>query len=878
MTDHVNTLPSGKQYYDITKLQQTTNANIDRLPVCLRIVLESLLRHHDGHVVTDEHITALANWQAKGERTQEIPFSVSRVILQDYTGVPLLVDLAAMRDAATAANIDPKKIEPLVPVSLVVDHSVQTNVTGSVDALVKNMELEFRRNKERYQFLKWGMQAFNNFDVIPPGIGIIHQVNLEHLATGIHEKDNIVYPDTMVGTDSHTTMINGIGAVGWGVGGIEAEAAMLGQPIYMLMPDVVGVHLHGKLAEGATATDLVLSITELLRNTNVVGKFVEFYGEGAARLSVPDRATIANMAPDYGATMGFFGIDQATLDYFTATGRDPALIESVKEYYQAQGLFGIPTKDQCDYTQVLALDLSTVDSCVAGPKRPQDRIELKDIKPQFTELLSKPLTESGYAKSKPALDDSFDIKDGDVLIAAITSCTNTSNPMVLLAAGLLAQNAVAKGLSVAKNIKTSLAPGSRVVTDYLRDADLLKHLEQLGFTIAGYGCTTCIGNSGELDPQIEQYINDNDIVAASVLSGNRNFEARVHPNIRANFLMSPPLVVAFAIAGTVCIDLRSEPLGTDQDGNPVFLKDIWPSLPEIKELLHFAMDPAHYKQRYGNVNDDAPMWQGIESVKGDVYQWDDSSTYVANPPFFNDFGAQPKAVSNIKSARALAILSDSVTTDHISPAGSIAADSPAGKYLIDHGVQEGNFNSYGARRGNHEVMMRGTFSNKRIKNAMVPGVEGGVTVHHPSGEQLSIYDAGMRYIEQGTPSIVFAGTEYGTGSSRDWAAKGTRLLGAHAVVAKSFERIHRSNLIGMGVLPCQFQSGTDAESLNLAGNETFDIIGLEQGISPKQALTLVIHYENGETKEVPIIARLDTPIEVSYYQNDGILPFMLRNI
>lgn len=853
----LKSLPSGKKYFDITQIP-----NVSRLPICLRIILESLLRNKDDKVVTQAHIDALANWQANGERTEEVPFYVSRVVLQDYTGVPLLVDLAAMRDAAAKQGHDPKSIEPLVPVSLVIDHSVQTNVTRVPDALTQNMQLEFKRNQERYQFLKWGMGAFDTFDVVPPGIGIVHQVNLEHLAQGISRDADLLYPDTLVGTDSHTTMINAVGVVGWGVGGIEAEAAMLGQPVYILMPDVIGVHLTGELPEGATATDLVLRVTELMRETNVVGKFVEFFGKSARHLSVQDRATIANMAPDYGATMGFFGIDDNTLDYFKATGRSEENIRDTKEYFTAQGMFGIPHSGDCDYTQVLELNLSDIRPCIAGPKRPQDRIDLTDVK------------QSLDYKEQPGRT----VQDGDILIAAITSCTNTSNPMVLLGAGLLAKKAVEKGLSVDARIKSSLAPGSRVVTDYLEQADLQKYLDQLGFNLAGYGCTTCIGNVGNLDAELEKYVLENKITAAAVLSGNRNFEARIHPSIRANFLMSPPLVVAYAIAGNMRVDLSKEPLGNDPEGNPVYLKDIWPSQQEIKEVLHFAMDPANYQKRYGHINADAPMWQEIQGGHEAQYQWVDKSTYIANPPFFNDFTVTPKAKSNIQNARALAILGDTVTTDHISPAGSINLDSPAGRYLRANNIEHKDFNSYGARRGNHEVMMRGTFSNVRIKNKMVPGVEGGFTVYQPSKEQLPIYDAAMRYVQEKTPLIIFAGTEYGTGSSRDWAAKGTQLLGVDVVVAKSYERIHRSNLIGMGVLPCQFTNDNDCESLKLIGDETFNVIGLEQEITPGMELKLEINRADGSSEVVPILARLDTPVEVEYYAHDGILPFMLRKI
>ncbi|OGI67584.1 MAG: aconitate hydratase 1 [Candidatus Muproteobacteria bacterium RBG_16_60_9] len=887
------TTAAGKsgQLYSLPALEAAGIGKISRLPVSIRIVLESVLRNCDGKKVTEEHVRQLAAWQPQGQRVNEIPFVVARIVLQDFTGVPLLCDLAAMRTVAANLGKNPKIIEPLVPVDLVVDHSVQVDHYNSADALQKNMELEFHRNGERYRFMKWGMQAFDTFKVVPPGIGIVHQVNLEYLARGVLQKDGLYYPDTLVGTDSHTTMINGIGVVGWGVGGIEAEAGMLGQPVYFLTPDVVGVNLRGKLREGVTATDLVLTVTEMLRQAKVVGKFVEFFGEGAVSLALPDRATIANMAPEYGATMGFFPVDDETINYFRNTGRTDLEIDAFQAYFKAQGLYGMPKAGDCDYSSVLELDLGTIVPSVAGPKRPQDRIELPRLKQKFAELFASPITANGYNKAAGDMAKRFPVKanggtqiaadttigSGDVLIAAITSCTNTSNPGVLLAAGLLAKKAAEKGLTVKSHVKTSLAPGSRVVTEYLERAGLQKFLDQVGFRLVGYGCTTCIGNSGPLAPAIDESIVKNDVVAAAVLSGNRNFEARIHQNIRANFLMSPPLVVAFAIAGTVNIDMNKDPIGTGKDGRAVFLKDIWPSLDEVRSVMKFATDPATYRRLYSDFRKDNPLWDKVPASTGLVYGWD-KSTYIAEPPFFADFSMQPGSVGNVTGARALALFGDSVTTDHISPAGAIKATSPAGKYLIDHGVQQVDFNSYGSRRGNHEVMMRGTFANVRIKNLMVPGTEGGITLHQPDGAQMSIYDAAMKYIGDGVPTVVFAGEEYGTGSSRDWAAKGTSLLGAKAVVARSFERIHRSNLVGMGVLPCQFKGSDSVQSLKLKGDERFDILGLEGDIKPQQDLTLVIQRPDGSTQRVAVLLRIDTPIEVDYYLHGGILPYVLRDI
>ena len=862
------------KFHSLRKLEAATGS-LARLPVSLRVVLESVLRNCDGAKITPQHVKELAAWKPNAARSEEIPFVVARVLLQDFTGVPLLADLAAMRSAAQRAGKDPKRIEPLVPVDMVVDHSVQVDVFGQHSALQQNMAFEFARNKERYQFLKWGMQAFETFKVVPPGVGIVHQVNMEYLARGVMEKDGIHYPDTLVGTDSHTTMINGLGIVAWGVGGIEAEAGMLGQPVYFLTPDVVGVHLKGAIGPGITATDVVLTVTEMLRAAKVVGKFVEFFGEGAAALPVTDRATIANMAPEYGATMGFFPIDEATCQYFAATGRSAQQVATLRNYYQAQGLFGIPRAGDIDYSQVLELDLSTIEPSVAGPKRPQDRINLSELKSAFQALMDKPAAEGGYGKGRTALHGgSGAIGHGDVAIAAITSCTNTSNPGVMLAAGLLAKKAAEKGLKAAPHVKTSLGPGSRAVTAYLTKAGLMDALEAVGFAVVGYGCTTCIGNSGPLAPAIEQAIAEQDLVVASVLSGNRNFEARVHQAVKANFLMSPPLVVAFALAGRIDIDFAQEALGLGRDGQPVYLRDIWPSQAEIQALMNFATDAATYRALYADVGRDNPLWDGVTSSSGAVYGWDSASTYIQEPPFFAaDQGGQP---NSIRAARALAIFGDSVTTDHISPAGGIKPDSPAGQYLIAHAVEKKDFNSYGARRGNHEVMMRGTFANVRIKNLMVPGSEGGVTLF--DGQRMPIYDAAMAYQKSATPLLIFAGEEYGTGSSRDWAAKGTRLLGVRAVVAKSFERIHRANLAGMGVLPCQFKEGMDAQKLGLDGSESFDLEGIESGLAPQQDVTLAIHRADGKIERVALTLRIDTPIEVEYMRSGGILPFVLNQL
>ena len=886
--------PSGQSAYfhSLASLQEMGVGRISRLPVSLRIVLEAVLRSCDGKKITEAHVRQIAGWKPNAPRTDEIPFVVARVVLQDFTGVPLLCDLAAMRNIAAGMGRDPKLIEPLVPVDLVVDHSVQVDEYGSPTAMRRNMELEFQRNRERYQFMKWGMQAFETFKVVPPGIGIVHQVNLEHLFRGVRRQDTsegaLYYPDTLVGTDSHTTMINAVGVVGWGVGGIEAEAAMLGQPVYFLTPDVVGVELKGRLSEGVTATDLVLTVTEMLRAEKVVGQFVEFVGEGTASLSVPDRATIANMAPEYGATMGFFPVDAKTVEYMRGTGRSDEECELFEAWFKAQNLFGIPSAGEIDYSRVLTLDLASIVPSLAGPKRPQDRIELKDMEDVFDRLLETPEVDDGFGVPEAALATRFptglpgvDLGHGDILIAAITSCTNTSNPAVLIAAGLLAQKAVAKGLSVKPHIKTSLAPGSRVVTEYLEKAGLLEPLAKLGFALAGYGCTTCIGNAGDLAPEFNQAITENRIVAAAVLSGNRNFEARIHPNIRANFLASPPLVVAFAIAGHANIDLSTEPLGTGDDGHHVYLKDIWPSSDEINAVMPYAMDPATFRRLYSDFTRDHDLWNEIPATTGQVYEWP-RSTYIARPPFFDDFNLQPGTVGDITGARTLLLLGDSVTTDHISPAGAFGEGTPAGKWLISRGVQRKDFNSYGSRRGNHEIMVRGTFANVRVKNMLLPPgedgkrIEGGYT--QLDGRQTTVFDAATACMDKGVPTVVFAGEEYGTGSSRDWAAKGTLLLGIRAVIARSFERIHRANLVGMGVLPLQFKGSDSWQTLGLTGNERFDIVGISADLQPQQDLSLVVHRDDGSEVRISVLCRIDTPIEVDYYRHGGILPFVLREI
>ena len=887
------------KFYSLPALEEAGVAQISRLPVSIRIVLESVLRNCDGKKIAEKDVLNLARWNAKKPADEEIPFIVARIVLQDFTGVPLLVDLAAMRDAVATLGKDPKLIEPLVPVDLVVDHSVQVDFAGSVEALSLNLDYEFKRNRERYEFLKWGQQAFETFKVVPPGIGIVHQVNLEYLAKGVVSAvsagEEICYPDSLVGTDSHTTMINGLGIVGWGVGGIEAEAGMLGQPVYFLTPEVVGVHLFGRLNEGVTATDLALRVTQMLRAAKVVGKFVEFYGEGAASLPLPDRATIANMAPEYGATMGFFPADQESINYFRQTGRSEEMVDRFEQYFRAQQLFGMPQKGQIDYSVDLELDLGSVQPSVAGPKRPQDRIDLDHLGSSFHELFSKPAKEGGYGKNPDAFDEKVTVSvngeqpavaadkkgavgHGSVLIAAITSCTNTSNPSVMLAAGLLAKKAVERGLKVDPTVKTSLAPGSRVVTDYLAKTGLQPFLDRLGFNIVGYGCTTCIGNSGPLHPNIEQAITEKDLVAASVLSGNRNFEARVHQSIKANFLMSPPLVVAFALAGRVDIDLTHEPLGKDSGGKEVYLREIWPSLSEVRDAMASALSPEVFRHLYSDFASQNPKWNEIPATAGVVYQWDEKSDYIHDPPYFSEFSLEVGDIADIVGARPLGIFGDSVTTDHISPAGAIKQTSPAGQYLIGRGVKPVDFNSYGSRRGNDLVMTRGTFANVRIKNLMVPGVEGGVTIYYPDKEQLPIYDAAVRYRQDGVPLVVIAGHEYGTGSSRDWAAKGTLLLGVKAVIAQSFERIHRSNLVGMGVLPLQFADGTSAQSLGLDGSEVYHIKALSNDIRPRQKLPVTIERQDGRSETIEVVLRIDTPIEVDYYRQGGILPYVLRGL
>jgi len=882
------TTGSGKEgkLHSLPALAENGFPNLSKLPVSIRIVLESLLRNNDGLKVSDKDIQNLANYNAKSPGDYEIPFVVARIVLQDFTGVPLLVDLAAMRSAVHAMGKDAKMIEPLVPVDLVVDHSVQVDYAGTAFSLEKNLDLEFYRNRERYEFLKWGEQAFDTFKVVPPGIGIVHQVNLEYLAKCVLEKDGVFYPDTLVGTDSHTTMINGLGVVGWGVGGIEAEAGMLGQPVTFLVPEVVGVYLTGELATGVTATDLVLRVTELLRQTKVVGKFVEFYGPGAKALSLPDRATIANMAPEYGATMGFFGIDEITTGYLEGTGRSLELCKTVENYYKAQNLWGIPTdRDALQFSQIVDLDISTVKPGVAGPKRPQDRIDIDNLKTKWNQLLAAPIADGGFAKTETktatvTVDSKDEVKDtiqhGSVLIAAITSCTNTSNPSVMIAAGLLAQKANAKGLTIKPSVKTSLGPGSRVVTDYLNKTGLQEELDTLGFQTVGYGCTTCIGNSGPLDAGIEDVVKSEDIVAASVLSGNRNFEARVHQSIKANFLMSPPLVVAFAIAGTVNIDMETEPLGIGSDGKPVFLKDIWPSSAEIEAAMNASLKPDVFQKLYTGFSNQNPKWNNIQSSTGNVYEWDRESTYIQEPPFFDGFTPTPRDIVEIKGARPLGIFGDSVTTDHISPAGAIKKDSPAGRFLTEKGVEFSDFNSYGSRRGNDRIMTRGTFANVRIKNLMVPGIEGGVT--KINGETQAIYDAAAIYQKQGTPSIVIGAEDYGMGSSRDWAAKGTNLLGVKAVVTKSFERIHRSNLVGMGVLPCNFVNKDDYEKVKDLADATFDILGIDNDLKPMQQATLRVHKADGSSFDIPVVVRIDTPVEKDYYRAGGILPYVLAQI
>ncbi|HEY9567793.1 MAG TPA: aconitate hydratase AcnA [Thalassobaculum sp.] len=869
-------------YYNLGALA-AAHPEVARLPYSLKVLLENLLRYEDGVTVSKDDIVALAGWAKQRTSNREIAYRPARVLMQDFTGVPAVVDLAAMRDAMVGLGGDPKKINPLSPVDLVIDHSVMVDAFGTPDSFKRNVDLEFERNKERYEFLKWGQKAFDNFRVVPPGTGICHQVNLEYLSqtvwTRTENGETVAYPDTLVGTDSHTTMVNGLAVLGWGVGGIEAESSMLGQPVSMLVPEVIGFQLTGKLPEGATATDLVLTVTQMLRARGVVGKFVEFYGSGLDELPLADRATIANMAPEYGATCGFFPIDEVTLAYLRFTGRDEDRVKLVEAYAKAQGMWRAKGAPDPEFTDSLALDLSTVVPSLAGPKRPQDRVLLTGAKENFETALTKTLGDgTGTIRSAKVDGEDFELRDGHVMIAAITSCTNTSNPSVLVAAGLVAQKANARGLKAKPWVKTSLAPGSQVVTDYLEAAGLQKDLNALGFNLVGYGCTTCIGNSGPLQDNFAAAVEAGDLAVCSVLSGNRNFEGRVNPHTKANYLASPPLVVAYAIAGSLLIDVNKDPLGDDRDGNPVYLKDIWPSSREIADVIQAKLTPAMYRSRYANVFHGGDEWQAVQVSGGLTYEWDSASTYVQNPPYFVGMSKEPDAVEDIKGARVLALLGDSITTDHISPAGSIKKDGPAGDYLIERQIRPLDFNSYGARRGNHEIMMRGTFANIRLQNEMVPGVTGGMTRHVPTGKPMSIYEAAMTYQEAGTPLVVIGGKEYGTGSSRDWAAKGTRLLGAKAVIAESFERIHRSNLVGMGVLPLQFPDGVDRKSLGLTGEEIIDITGIEAGITPRMSVPCTIRYADGSTKTVDLLCRIDTLNEVDYYRHGGILHYVLRTL
>ena len=878
-------------YYRLNALEEAGVAAISKLPFSIKVLLESMLRNNNGFLVTKQDVENMARWNAAAPEKIEVPFMPARVILQDFTGVPAVVDLAAMRSAMNQMGGDAQKINPLVPVDLVIDHSVQVDQFGSKFAIFFNAEREFERNAERYEFLKWGQQAFDNFSVVPPETGIVHQVNLEYLAKGVQvfeqEGEQVALPDSLVGTDSHTTMINGLGVVGWGVGGIEAEAVMLGQPIYMLLPEVIGFKVTGQLPEGATATDLALTVTEMLRKKGVVGKFVEFYGSGVKHMALSDRATIANMAPEYGATMGFFPVDQETLNYMRATGRDDDTVALVEAYCKAQGLFLDDNSPEAEYTDTLHLDLATVVPSMAGPKRPQDRVNLRDAKASFNKSLTAPIAERGFALNPEKLSNtatvknnghSADIGHGAVVIAAITSCTNTSNPSVMIGAGLLAKKAVEKGLTVAPYVKTSLAPGSRVVESYLKAANLIEPLEALGFHIVGFGCTTCIGNSGPLPENVAAAVQEGELVASAVLSGNRNFEGRINPLVKAAYLASPPLVVAYALAGTVDRDLATEPIGTNKDGNPVYLSEIWPSQAEIQEAMQSSITPAMFREQYSNVFAGSDAWKRINSSTGDIYAWNDASTYIQHPPFFQNLSHDIGSIGDIRGARVLAALGDSVTTDHISPAGSIAKNSPAAKYLIENGVEPSEFNSYGARRGNHEVMMRGTFANIRLKNMMLDGVEGGYTTYLPTGEQMAIYDASMKYQEDGTPLVILAGKEYGTGSSRDWAAKGTYLLGVKAVIAESYERIHRSNLVGMGVLPLQFHDGQSWQSLGLDGSETFSIEGISDDLQPRSELTVRAKRTDGTELTFQALVRIDTPVEIEYYKNGGILHTVLRQL
>ena len=863
-------------YYSLPALEEAGIGSTTTLPVSLRILLESLLRNYDGHQITEDDIVNLANWEARSPKALEIPFKPARVVAQDFTGVPLVVDIAAMRTAVAELGGDAGMIEPLVPVDLVIDHSIQVDAYGSENAFQYNTEREFERNKERYEFLKWGQQAFEKFNIIPPSIGIVHQVNLEYLAKVVMTEDSLAYPDTVVGTDSHTTMINGLGIVGWGVGGIEAEAAMLGQPVYILTPEVLGVHLKGELREGVTATDLVLTVTQRLRAAAVVDKFVEFFGAGVEALSLPDRATLSNMCPEYGATIGFFPPDAETMRYLRLTGRDETHVDMVEAYLKAQGIFGIPRLGDVEYSDVLEIDLSEIEPSVAGPKRPQDRIALSDVKKTFTELLTRPIAEDGFGVTDD-VDDGNDITHGSVVISAITSCTNTSNPSVMIGAGLLAKKAVEKGLRVPDYVKTSLAPGSRVVTEYLQNTGLLPYLEELGYNVVGYGCTTCIGNSGPLNDVVQEAIDARNLVTASVLSGNRNFEARVHPEIKANFLMSPPLVVAFGVAGRIDIDLTTEPLGHNDVGEAVYLKDIWPTRQEITEMIAAAVDQRTFRKIYESIGNQAPEWEELSGATGVLYPWNERSTYVQHPPFFEGFAREPAPISDVVDARILGIFGDSVTTDHISPAGAIAAASPTGEYLQEHGVEIRDFNTYGSRRGNDRVMSRGTFANRRVRNLMTPDVEGGYTLQYPEETQTTIYEAALHYIKNEVPTVIFAGQDYGMGSSRDWAAKGPKLLGVKAVVVESFERIHRSNLIGMGILPLQFKLGENVQTLNLDGSEIISITGFAEDLQPGQMATMNIVRASGEIQTTELLIRIDSPVEVEYYKHGGILDYVIRN-
>lgn len=878
-------------YYRLGGLEEQGLGDISKLPFSIKVLLEAAVRQFDGRAITPEHVKQLATWAA-GREDKEIPFIPARIVLQDFTGVPVVVDLAAMRDTVKKAGGDPKKINPLVPVDLVIDHSVMVDAFGSPDALEYNTKVEFERNEERYRFLRWAQTAFDNFRAVPPGTGIVHQVNLEYLASVAATKtvdgETVVFPDSLVGTDSHTTMINGLGVVGWGVGGIEAEAGMLGQPLYFVMPEVIGFKLTGSLAEGSTATDLALTVTQMLRKKGVVGKFVEFFGPGLSNISLADRATVANMAPEYGATIGFFPVDSETLSFMRQTGRSEELIELTEAYYKAQGMFRTDATPDPVFTDIIELDLSTIVPSLAGPKRPQDRVELNNMKEEFNKIIRTPIDKGGYGLSEEKIAQSVDVNyangdkvpmgTGAVVIAAITSCTNTSNPSVMLGAGLVAKKAVERGLKKPAYVKSSLTPGSLVVTDYLKKANLLEPLEQLGFYVAGYGCATCIGNSGPLPDEVSKAITDNDMTVAAVLSGNRNFEGRVHAQVKANYLASPPLVVAYALAGTVNIDLANDPIGYDQNDQPVYLKDIWPTNAEIKEAVAASLNPQMFNDKYANVFTQNERWNAISVPEGESYEWDEKSTYIQNPPFFTNLGSELNDIADITDANVLALMGDSVTTDHISPAGNITVNSPGGKYLIENGVERKDFNSYGSRRGNHEVMMRGTFANIRIRNQVAPGTEGGVTTYLPTGEVESIYDASMKYQANGRNLVVIAGKEYGTGSSRDWAAKGTYLLGVKAVIAESFERIHRSNLVGMGVLPLQFQNGDSWKSLGITGRETFDIKGLSNDVQPGQSVTVTATREDGTSFEFQAIVRLDSMVDVDYYHNGGILQTVLRQM